>query len=120
LREYDKGIKAINESFTFPYVDDENDAAHHILGSLLMSKQEYSEALPHLIKSVQKKNAKTDLRYKFHYSKIIENKIILQEYGGLDTLIPIVENFYKKTEVNELPRGRAIEVSSGKNLFLVL
>jgi len=104
LGEYDKGIDIINESFSYPNVDDENDAAHHILGSLLMSKLKYREALPHLLKSVENKNAKSDVRYKFHYSKIIENKILLEEYDGLDTLIPIVENFYKNTEIiNEKP-----------------
>ena len=104
LGEYDKGIEAIKESFTYPYSENENNAAHSILGSLLMGKREYKEALPNLIKSVQSKNAKNDLRYKFHYSKLIENKILLKDYSGLDTLIPIVDNFYTKIEaVNEKP-----------------
>lgn len=104
LGDYDKGLDVINKSFSYPYVDDENDAAYHILGSLLMSKGQYKEALPHLIESVQNKNAKTDLRYKFHYSKIIENKLFLEDYSGFDTLVPIVENFYVNTEaINEKP-----------------
>jgi hypothetical protein len=38
-------------------------------------------------------------------------------------LMNIILYFYLyivKSNLNELPRGRAIEVSSGKNLFLVL
>jgi len=104
LGEYDKGIEAINNSFKYPYLEAEDSAAQHILGSLLMSKKLYKEAMPHLIKSVQSKNAHTNLGYKFHYSKIIENKLFLKEYSGLDTIIPIVENFYAKTTaINEKP-----------------
>ena len=104
LGKYNEGIEFINESFQYPYVTDENDAAHHILGSLLMNKKEYQNAQKHLIKSVQTKDARTDLRYKFHYSKLLENKLILNDLNGLDSLIPIVENFYHTTEAtNEKP-----------------
>ncbi|MFT5892062.1 MAG: hypothetical protein ACI9Y7_002171, partial [Dokdonia sp.] len=58
------------------------------------------------------KNKRLHLKDLIH---IVPTLIAVWLYVPLYKLSPL-----EKLEVNELPRGRAIEVSSGKNLFLVL
>lgn len=102
IGKYKEGIQLIEESLKYPIIDDENDAAYHIMGGILMNLNKNEEAQNHLLKSIQSPIANKDLRYKYHYARLIDNKLILKDYSGLDSLLKITEDFYFKTEsINE-------------------
>ena len=97
--KFELALQNLEESLKYPAQDENsNDATYANIARIKMQQGLNEEATTYLYKSVDAKNAKNDIRYSNSYAKIVENKIILNDKTGLDTLIPILENFYTASE----------------------
>jgi two-component sensor histidine kinase len=97
--KFEIALQNLEESLSYPAEDREsNDAAYANIARIKMQQGLNREATNFLEKSISTKEAKYDIRYSNNFAKIIENKIILNDKSGLDTLVPILENFYTSSE----------------------
>lgn len=101
---FTKAESYLKESLAMGLEDTEaDDATYNNLGRVLMKQGKYQEAMPYLLLSVANPNAKSDPRYGLHYASLAENMLNLNQTEGIDSLIPILEE-YKQLIVSQNER----------------